>query len=146
MAVFVLVAAALCQHPPVPPTAERTNMGQDLGQIKALTVKRERRYFQRAAELVSDLQHGCTSHSCSTSRRVSWSLAGFLKYYLCSHSVSFSASVHCSCVKRVILGAVCKAELQPCLEVQAQQGSAQRVTARMDQLLCPETPQSAWAG
>lgn len=39
MAVFVLVAAALCQHTPAPPTAERTKMGQDLGQTKALTEK-----------------------------------------------------------------------------------------------------------
>lgn len=96
MAVFVLVAAALCQHAPMPPTAKRTKMGQDLGQTKALIEKRERRDFHRTVEFVSDLLHGSTRHSCRTSRRVSWSLADFLKYYLCSHSVSFFASVHCS--------------------------------------------------
>lgn len=45
MAVFVLVAAALCQHPPAPPTAKRTTMGQDLGQIKALTGKEKGEIF-----------------------------------------------------------------------------------------------------
>lgn len=45
MAVFVLVAAGFCQHPPVPPTAKRTKMGQDLGQTKALTEKEKGEIF-----------------------------------------------------------------------------------------------------
>lgn len=119
-AVFVLVAAALCHHTPVPPTAERTKMRQDLGQTKALTEKEW--HFHRTIEFFSDLQHGSTCHTCSTSRRVSWSVADFLAFaHILSHSLRLFIV---PCVKQVILLAVCKAELQPALEVQLQQCSA----------------------